>query len=99
MADFKALPPELIHQLLQGHQDVLTPAQNKEEAFHRHSPCPRCQKYGNESYVNPRQPFLQGSLLPNMVLRCLSCQTEWDPHSRFVFKALATDETDSFPDR
>lgn len=99
MSTFKELSQEEIQALLEGHQDVLSAAMKKEEALFRHSPCPTCGSYGHEAFVNPRQPFIQGELLPNKILRCFKCQTEFDPHSGFVFKVLPPDETDPFPSR
>lgn len=91
---FQELDPNDVWKMLEAkdengnpiHQDVLTPLQEKEAVFFRHSTCPRCQKYGSEPFVNPRAPFSPGNPLPNKLLRCLSCGTEFDPYTRLITK-------------
>lgn len=92
---FRELDPETVRTLLEEkdekgkprYQDLLTPAALREEAFFRNSRCPRCGKANHETFVDPQRPFLSGALLPNCHLRCLECQTEFDPHSGLVLRA------------
>lgn len=84
MPAFKEMDPEVIRQLLQGHEDVLTSEVKKEETFFAHSTCPVCGGSKFSTHVNSTRPFTEGALLPNKLLYCMSCNTEFDPYTRFV---------------
>lgn len=95
--EFKPLPAELIQDLLNQkdengrplHQDILTAEATKEETFFRHARCPKCREADTEAFVDPKRPFLSGSILPNRHLRCIRCGTEFDPYSGLILKATA----------
>ena len=89
----RPLSQEQISQLLEGQVDVLTPMAQKDQAFFRHSTCPSCGSYDHSQYINPSHPFSQGSPLPNTLLKCSGCGTEFDPHSRII-TAVPTTESD-----
>lgn len=93
--NFRELDPEAVRRLLDArdengkklYEDVLTPLVAKEQAFFRTSACPRCQASALEAVVNAARPFTPGSPLPNKVLRCLMCKTEFDPYTGLVTSA------------
>lgn len=93
MGIFKELDPEVVRRALEGQVDILTPMLKKEEAFFRNSACPECRSANHEPFVNAAKPFTEGVALPNRLLRCLECKTEFDPYSRLITKA-ATAESD-----
>jgi hypothetical protein len=84
MGHGKQLTQDEIWKLLEGQEDVLTPLMKKEQAFFRNSSCPACGATSHTQTVNTRRPFSQGSPLPNIILRCLQCQTEFDPNSNLI---------------
>jgi len=86
MAAFKEMSPDLIRTALEGHIDMLSSEVQKEETFFRNSLCPVCGSKELIPYGNAAKPFTEGAVLPNKILRCLSCQTEFEPYSRFVVK-------------
>lgn len=93
---FRELDPAVVRQLLEQtdekgvplYQDVLTPLVAKEEALFRNSICPSCRGTSLEAFVDPSRPFVPGSLLPNRNLRCLSCNTEFDPYSGIIRRVI-----------
>lgn len=95
---FKEMDPATIRQLLDErdaegrlvHKDLLRPALEKEEAFFRHSPCPVCRDTATEAFVDPRRPFLSGSVIANRHLRCLKCHSEYDPYTGLILKATSS---------
>ena len=84
MEQRKPLTQDEIWKLLEGQEDVLTPLVKKEQAFFRNSTCPSCGGSSHLPFVNPRRPFSQGSPLPNKILKCLQCETEFDPNSNLI---------------
>lgn len=91
---FRELDPEVVRGILDAtdekgqrlYKDMLAPEALKEDAFFRNSLCPKCGDASHETFVDPRRPFLPGALLPNRHLRCLKCQTEFDPHTGLVIR-------------
>jgi hypothetical protein len=94
--NFRELDPDVVRQMLESkdekgnllYQDVLRGQGEKEAVFFRNSSCPKCRGYNHETFVNPQRPFAPGVALPNKLLRCLSCQTEFDPYTGLVTRAI-----------
>ena len=84
MGAFKELDPEVIRKALEGQEDVLGSEAKKEQALFRNTSCPNCGAYEHEQVLNAKRPFTPGSPLPNKTLRCMPCQTEWDPFSGII---------------
>jgi len=92
--NFQELDPNEVWKLLEAkdengnplHTNVLSSLIEKEATFFRHSACPCCKKYGCQPFPHPTQPFVEGSLLPNKLLRCANCRTEFDPHTGLITK-------------
>lgn len=87
VSGFKPLKEEEIWKLLEGQVDVLTPLAKQEEAMMKARPCPSCGSYGTRPFVSPTRPFVPGNPLPNKLLRCDSCETEFNPYTGFITKA------------
>lgn len=91
MHSFKELSLEEIRAILDSkdtegnpiYVDVLTPLMNKEEDLFRASSCPKCKSAGTP-ILDSHRPFTQGSPLPNKLLRCLACSTEFDPRTGLI---------------
>ena len=99
MHSFKQLDPDEIRQILDAkdadgnplYPDVLTPLVRKEEELFKNSPCPKCGSYAAAATLNTRRPFAPSSPLPNKILRCLVCATEFDPKTGLIHFATITD--------
>jgi hypothetical protein len=87
MPAFRELDPEIIRKALEGHEDVLTPMAKKEDAFFRNTSCPVCGSRNHEVFLNTKNPFTAGVPLPNKLLKCVQCQSEFDPYSNIVTRA------------
>lgn len=87
MSAFKELDPEVVRKALEGQQDLLAPEVKKEEALFRNSQCPCCGAFEHEAVLNVRRPFTPGVPLPNRVLRCSRCHSEFDPYTRLILIA------------
>ena len=90
MASFQGLDLDTIRALLEGQEDVLTPAFSKEQAFFRSVPCPACHSQAVEGRIDPNRPFQPGALLPTRYSACASCGTEFDPYTGFVRRVTAS---------
>jgi formate dehydrogenase maturation protein FdhE len=92
MSNFKKMSSDDIWSILNEvdasgnkiHIDVLTPMANKETDTFKNVSCPVCGSYGSESFINTSRPFSPSSPLPNKLLRCSSCRTEYDPLTKLV---------------
>jgi hypothetical protein len=84
------LTQDQISELLEGHQNVLTPLAKKEEEFLARCPCPSCGGTNLSAYVNAKKPFSSGSVLPNKLLHCAQCDVEFEPHTGIITKAPPT---------
>lgn len=87
MSDYRFMDPEKIHQLIDGEPNLLAPMVEKEESFFRNVSCPSCGGQSHEPFINAKRPFSPGAVLPNRLLRCLSCTSEFDPYTRVIVKA------------
>lgn len=92
MHSFKELDPQEIQAILDTkdengellYQDVLTPLVKSEEELQRNSSCPKCGAYASTPILNSQRPFSPSSPLPNKILRCIVCSTEYDPRTRLI---------------
>jgi hypothetical protein len=96
---FKELDPEKIRSILDAkdekgeklYPDVLTPLAEREAELFKNSPCPKCQVYSATPVLNTHRPFSPGSPLPNRIMRCTVCGTEFDPRTGLITLANITD--------
>jgi hypothetical protein len=92
---FKELDQEEIWKILNAtdekgnklHQDVLSPLLETEDRHFKNSPCPKCGDYSGSPTIDPMRPFTPDYPLPNKILRCTICETEWDPYTRLIRRA------------
>jgi hypothetical protein len=84
------MDPELLQKHLEGQENVIAPAVEKEQSFLKAVACPGCSGYSTEARVNAKRPFIPGLVLANKILHCLECGVEFDPHSRIISKTTAS---------
>jgi hypothetical protein len=84
------LSQDEIWKLLEGHKDVLTPLAATEEAFFKRQSCPGCGSDGLKSRVNTHRFFSPGAALPNKLLFCERCETEFDPYTKMITRVPAS---------
>lgn len=89
MPSFKTMDPDAVRELLKGHEDVLTSEVAKEQAFFRHAICPnpKCRGRSHEQLLDAVTPFSPQSPLPNKILKCKTCETEFNPYTGLVTRA------------
>lgn len=95
MPRFKEMSAEEIRAILDAKnesgeklfEDVLTPLVEKERQLFSDAKCPKCGAGAPVPTLNARRPFTPQSPLPNRVLRCVVCQTEFDPHTGLILHA------------
>lgn len=85
---FKEMDPEHIRELIDGHENVISPAMEREQSFLKSISCPRCGEFETEARINSKRPFSHGMILPNKILVCLRCQTEFEPHTKLILRAI-----------
>jgi len=87
MPGIKTMPASRIWELLEGQEDILTPAKAEEQASLSKLTCPACSASSIESRTNPENPFSDGKILSNKVAVCQSCHVEFDPYSFTVLRS------------
>lgn len=98
MHSFKAMDPQRIQELLEAtnekgeklYPDILTPLAKQEGELFARSPCPKCGALA-VSTLDSHRPFVPYSPLPNRILRCVVCLTEFDPKSGLITLASIID--------
>jgi predicted RNA-binding Zn-ribbon protein involved in translation (DUF1610 family) len=98
---FKELKPDEIRAILDArnekgeklYEDVLTPLTSQEAALFQNSPCPKCGSAA-APMLNLQRPFASNSPLPNKILRCVVCGTEFDPRTQLIHFANITYASD-----
>lgn len=77
---YKTLDPELAWKAIEGHVNVIAPAQKKLDAFYRQFNCGRCGgTMRKEAHPNP---FGDSDIpVPRSLLRCVLCGHLFDPHT------------------
>jgi hypothetical protein len=95
MSSFKEMSAEVVRKALEGHEDILTPENMKEEAFFRHASCPACGGQNHSPTIDPVRPFSPHSPLPQKNLVCLACQTSFNPRTGLILKS-APGQVDAF---
>lgn len=81
----KTLPPELVRELIKGHEDLLTPLAEQRRLDITSRPCPRCQS-PMEPTLYGAQPFRPDDPLPRTVARCVECGYTVDRVSGIVLE-------------
>jgi len=81
---FKQLTEAEIKKCLNGIPDIISPKADKEREKANGSICPSCGSVGGALITHPKIPFLPNAILPNLVVRCGSCQTVYDKASKII---------------
>lgn len=92
MHRFKEMDPEKIRAILDAvdeggqplHRDILTPLSEKEDRHFKTATCPTCKAGSCTPTLDLLKPFSTDYPLPNRILRCPACGTEFDPYTKFV---------------
>lgn len=99
MHSLKAMDQQRIREILDArdekgeklYPDVLTPLMEKEEELFRTASCPKCGAMAPTPTLNTHRPFVPNSPLPNKILRCVTCGTEFDPRTGLITLASIID--------
>lgn len=83
----KELDPELAWKAIEGYQNELVPEQRALDAFYRQHRCKRCGSSCRKETLNSVHAFADPeTLVPRSVLRCLSCNCLFDPHTGMILE-------------
>lgn len=78
----KEMDPEFAWKAIEGYANELVPEQKSLDAFYRQFKCPRCGGNCRKEVLSARHAFSDPeTLVPRSVLRCLSCDCLFDPHT------------------
>jgi len=99
----KTMDPNVIRQLLDDTEDILTPEIKAEEALYRNTQCPVCGQGECEKRIRAPKivtgedgepvvassPFGSG-LLPDGYAHCIHCETDFNPYTGMIFQTEAS---------
>lgn len=82
------MDPKDVRKALEGHENVLEPALEEMKRYFRFLSCVNC---GGEVYpfVDARQLFKPGAVLPNYMARCKACGAEFEPYTKIEVRGPA----------
>ncbi len=80
---FKPMKREDALRALKGQENIIAPAVREHEEFFKRLACPSCGS-NVMAVPNHRQLFREGSILPNYLAKCTSCETEFDPYTKII---------------
>ena len=85
------LDPEETLRALEGQKDILTEDYEREVEYLKKLRCPAC--YGDQFGCRPDtdRPFSPGRLLPNYLVVCRDCGTEFAPYSGVILRHVPSD--------
>jgi hypothetical protein len=99
---WEPMNPELVQQLLEGQEDILTPAIKAEEQLYKNTRCPVCGQDGCQKRIQApkilitkegpsvvKSSFGSGPL-PLGYAYCIHCDTEFDPLTRVIYRTKAS---------
>lgn len=78
---FVEMDPLLIWKAIEGYQNELAPEQKGLDAFYRQFKCPRCGSDCRKETVLKHAFSDPDTRVARSVLRCLTCEALFDPHS------------------
>jgi len=84
---FKEMDPADVFAAIDGHEDVLTPAAQKLDAFYRGFTCPRCKSDLRKEFDAHHAFSDPDSLVPRALLRCDTCGFLLEPHTNVVLES------------
>ena len=100
----KPMDPDTIRQMLDGEEDILTPAAKAEDAHYRATRCPVCNEGGCIKVISEirvelnelgeteiiQSPFSSLEPLPQGYARCIHCDTEFNPYTGMIYQTAAS---------
>lgn len=101
---FKPMDPDLIQDLIAGHEDVISREAEEEALLFKNLKCPMCYEGGCEKRIPPPRvipgprgepviassPFVSGKVLPQGYAHCIHCGTDFDPRTGFIRQTEAS---------
>lgn len=85
MPTFKEMDPEVALRIVEGYEDVLTPALEEREALYSRFSCPRC-RCSLQKELDVRTCFDGDIPVTKYLLRCPSCAYLIDPYTHMVIE-------------
>lgn len=79
MTKFNEMDQQKALRLIKEHTDLLKPLELAEQEKLKSLKCPKCFSAKHQVFVDAKNPFSSNSPLPNKVLKCLQCSTEFRP--------------------
>jgi hypothetical protein len=85
---FIEMDPELVFAAIEGYNNELVDEQKRLDTFYRQFVCKRCGgQCRTETHRDPRHAFGDPDVLvPRSILRCLTCDCLFDPHSGILLE-------------
>jgi len=84
------LNPELAYRAIQGYVDEISPAAKADDAFYRQFTCPSCRSDMIREFLGGARgigiTWVEGSITPQALLRCLSCKLLLNPRSGMIIE-------------
>jgi hypothetical protein len=94
----RTLDPDIVRKLIDGVEDVITPAAESEAELYKSARCPRCFQSGYcVKRVDPpkvvmtrsgpelvQSPFVPNKLLTEGYAKCTNCETEFCPRTGII---------------
>lgn len=98
------MDPEVIRQMLEGQEDILTPAAKAEDKLYQNTQCPICGERGCQKVIRApkvkvnqagepeliESPFNSSDPLPQGHAQCTHCDTEFNPLTGMIFHSDAS---------
>lgn len=97
---FKPMDPDEIRKMIEGVEDVITPAVKAEAEMFELIRCPTCGHTGADPIQMPpkvaltpdgpeivQSPFSSKSPIARSYAKCQGCEVVYDPHSGLIVKA------------
>jgi hypothetical protein len=74
---------ELMKILLSGQEDCLSPLVDQDNTFYASKVCPTCGGSCRKVF-DTKTGFREGELLPRYLLKCLACESTFDPRTNLI---------------
>lgn len=78
---FIEMDPSLVWSMIEGYQNELAPEQRALDAFYAQKHCPQCGGSCRKEVISSHTFSDASTVVPRSVLRCLTCECLFDPHS------------------
>jgi hypothetical protein len=100
--NWKPMDPNLVRQLIQDQEDIITPLVKAENERYKKLHCPICRQDGCKKRIKPPKVIITekgqqvvespfgSSPLPYGYAVCSHCDTEFDPETGVIYKTKAS---------